>query len=377
MKFERSSGIVLASALIVIGAAFGGFTTYQMMDNRISSLEEKIQEPRKVVHVNSSDRNEQLSGLFQEIDQSVVSVAALGTENAEGSGFVYSRRGHIVTNQHVIEGADNVKVTFTDGSTLDAEVVGTDQNNDLAVLKVEKSNLEPLSLGNLSEVGVGQTAVAVGNPFGLRGTMTAGIISQKGRMLPTDTGFSIPNVLQTDAAINPGNSGGPLLNVEGEVVGVNTAIESRTGTFSGIGFAIPVNIVKNVVPEIIRKNGDFDYPWLGVSGFTVTPEIADAMNLSRASGFLVVDVVEDSPAAEAGLRPGNRTVSIGQRELTVGGDVITGINGKRMEGIGDILTYLQSEPEVGDTVNVSVIRDGEVIDVSVTLGARSEAENMQ
>lgn len=377
MKFERSSALVLGSALVILGAALGGYTSYSLMDRRMDSLEQRIQEPRRIVHVNSSDRNAVLTGLFQEVDQSVVSVTALGTKNAEGSGFVYSKRGYIVTNQHVVEDADKVKVTFTDGSTFNAEIVGTDKNNDLAVLKVDKENLQPLELGNLSDVSVGQTAVAIGNPFGLRGTMTAGIISQKGRMLPTDTGFSIPNVIQTDAAINPGNSGGPLLNIQGEVIGVNTAIESRTGTFSGIGFAIPVNIVKNVVPEIIQEDGDFDYPWLGVSGFTVTPEIADAMNLSNASGFLVVNVVDGSPADEAGFRPGNRTVMVGQRELKVGGDVITAINGIKMEGIGDILTYLQSKPEVGDTVNVTVIRDGRKIELPVTLGARSEAENIR
>jgi len=375
MELEDSSAVLLASALVILGATIGGFGSYQLMEDRFDSLEQEISEPKKVVHVNSSDRNMQLSGLFEEIDQSVVSISALGNENAEGSGFVYSKRGYIVTNQHVIEDAERVKVTFTDGDTLNAEIIGTDKNNDLAVVKVNKDNLEPLQLGNLSEVSAGQTAVAVGNPFGLRGTMTAGIISQKGRMIPTDTGFSIPNVLQTDAAVNPGNSGGPLLNVEGDVVGVNTAIESRTGTFSGIGFAIPVNIVKNVVPDIIEKGNDFEYPWLGVSGFSVTPEIADAMNLSNSSGFLVVNVIEDGPADEAGIREGDTTVSVGQSNITVGGDVITAIDGREMTGIGDILTYLQSGPEVGDNVTVTVIRDGEKVDVPVTLGSRTEAEN--
>ena len=377
MELEESSAVLAASALVIVGAVLGGFGSYQLMDQKLDSLEEQVSEPRKIVHVNSSDRNAQLTGLFDQIDQSVVSVSTIGTENAEGSGFVYSESGYLVTNQHVVEGANRVKVTFTDGSTVDADIVGTDENNDLAVLEVEKDNLEPLPLGSLANVSVGQTAIAVGNPFGLRGTMTSGIISQKGRMLPTDTGFSIPNVLQTDAAINPGNSGGPLLNIEGEVVGVNTAIESRSGTFSGIGFAIPVNVVKNVVPDIINQGDDFEYPWLGVSGFSVTPEIADAMNMSNASGFLVVNVIEDGPADEAGIRESNTTVQVGQNNLTVGGDVITGINGNEMTAIGDILTYLQSGPEVGDEVNVTVIRQGEKIDVPVTLGSRSEAENVR
>ncbi len=377
MEVDRFSAFTFASALVLVGAVIGGFASFQVVDSRMDQLEDRIDEPRKVVHVNSSDQNQQLSGLFQDIDQSVVSITSRGSENAQGSGFVYDERGHIVTNEHVIEGSDQVRVTFTDGTTQSAEIVGTDQNNDIAVLKASKNNLEPLELGNLSEVDVGQTAVAVGNPFGLRGTMTAGIVSQKGRMLPTGTGFSIPNVLQTDAAINPGNSGGPLLNIEGEVIGVNTAIESRSGTFSGIGFAIPVNIVENVVPDIIDDRQDFEYPWLGVSGLTVTPEIASEMNLSNASGFLVMNVVEDGPAYEAGLKSGNRTVQINRQNITVGGDVITGINDRRMEGIGDILTYLQSGPEVGETVNVTVIRDGEEMKIPVTLGSREDAERLQ
>ena len=375
MDLDKSSVIVSAAALVVLGAALGGFASFQMFDQRFDSLEEEMNDPREVVYVNSSDSNEQLTELFDEVDQSVVSITTLGTSNAQGSGFVYSGEGYIVTNQHVVEGAENVRVTFTDGSTERAEIVGTDENNDLAVLQVDKEDLQPMELGNLSDVRVGQTAIAVGNPFGLRGTMTSGIISQQGRMLPTDTGFSIPNVLQTDAAINPGNSGGPLLNVQGEVVGVNTAINSRTGTFSGIGFAIPVNIVKNVVPEMIEQEGGFDYPWIGVSGYTVTPEIADAMNLSNASGFLVVNVVEDGPAEKAGLKGGNETVEVGQVERTVGGDVITGIDGNQMQGIGDILTYLQSSTEVGETVNVTVIREGEEMNIPLTLGSRDESDN--
>jgi S1-C subfamily serine protease len=371
---ERKVDVFAASAILLFGAVLGGFLTYQNLDQRMDSLETQIDNSERVVMINSTGRSAELTQLFREVDRSVVSVTTVGTENAEGSGFVYSRRGYIVTNEHVIDDARRVRVTFTDGSTHDASIVGKDANTDLAVLKVERRNLDPLELGNLSQVLVGQRAVAIGNPFGLRSTMTAGIISQKGRMLPTETGFSIPNVLQTDAAINPGNSGGPLMNVEGEVVGVNTAIESRTGTFSGVGFAIPVNVVKNVVPDIIDNEGDFDYPWIGVSGFDVTPEIASAMNLSESSGFLVVEVVNGSPAEEAGLRPGNRTSEINGNEVMVGGDVIKKIEGQRMTGIGDILVYLQREPEVGETVNVTIIREGEKMTVPLTLGAREEAD---
>ena len=375
MEVDKSLGFTSAAALLVLGVALGGFTSYQMFDERFTSLEQEVNDPREVVHINSSDSNQQLTELFKEVDEAVVSITTLGTSNAQGSGFVYSEDGYIVTNQHVVEGAENVRVTFTDGSSQRAEVVGTDENNDLAVLSVNKNDLNAVELGNLSDVRVGQTAVAVGNPFGLRGTMTSGIISQQGRMLPTDTGFSIPNVLQTDAAINPGNSGGPLLNVQGELIGVNTAINSRTGTFSGIGFAIPVNIVKNVVPDMIEEGGSFDYPWIGVSGYTVTPEIAEAMNMSNASGFLVVNVAENGPAEEAGIRAGNETVEVGQAERVIGGDVIVGIDGEEMQGIGDILTYLQSGTEVGQEVNITLIREGEEITLPLTLGSREDSNN--
>lgn len=374
MNNERKIDVFAASAILLFGAVLGGYVTYQSMDQRFEELDSRIEQSRQIVTINGTARGAEFSQLFQEVDKSVVSITALGSENAEGSGFVYNREGYIVTNEHVIDGARRVRVTFTDGSTYDAEVVGEDANTDLAVLRVRKSGLDPLKLGNLSQVMVGQPAVAIGNPFGLRSTMTAGIISQKGRMLPTETGFSIPNVLQTDAAINPGNSGGPLLNVEGEVVGVNTAIESRTGTFSGVGFAIPVNVVRNVVPEMIEEGGDFQYPWIGVSGYDVTPQIASEMNLSESSGFLVANVVEGGPADEAGLRAGNRTVEINGNDYTLGGDIIKAIEGREMTGIGDILVYLQRGPEVGDTVNVTVLRDGETIDVPLTLGSREEAD---
>jgi S1-C subfamily serine protease len=201
--------------------------------------------------------------------------------------------------------------------------------------------------------------------------MTSGIISQKGRTLPVQGGFSIPNVLQTDAAINPGNSGGPLLNSRGQVVGVNTAIETNTGTFSGVGFAIPVSAVKRVVPEII-DNGNVEHPWIGVSGLNVDSEIAEEMELENATGFLVLSVVEDSPADEAGIRAGNRTVSIKGSQINLDGDVIVAINDERMAGINDILRYLSTETEVGETVNVTVIRDGERVEVPLVLAARSD-----
>jgi S1-C subfamily serine protease len=371
---KTDSNIVAVSAVfLVIGAVAGGALTFEYMQSEIDNLNDRVdslESSANVVKLNYTD-NSGLSDLFNSVDQSAVYIRAYGTGGSQGSGFIYNEDGYIVTNAHVVQDADRVEVGFLDGSTRRARIVGTDPYTDLAVLKVNKRGLEPLELADSSKVEVGQRAVAIGNPFGLRSSMTSGIISQKGRSLRTQGGFSTPNVLQTDAAINPGNSGGPLMNLRGEVVGVNTAIETNTGTFSGVGFAIPSNTVKNVVPSLIEDE-NYQHPWLGVSGIDVNPEIADRMDLENTTGFLVVDVVEDSPADRAGLRAGNRTEEINGNPVRLGGDVITGINGEKMRGINDILLYLSRETEVDQEVNLTVIRDGEKLDVPVTLGARSD-----
>lgn len=370
MKTDNRSFLVLSTVLMV-GIAVGGAVTFSHFDQRIESLNQEINSDSSsnVVYLNHSGEDRSLERLFDDVDQSVVSVNAYGSQSAQGSGFIYSREGHIVTNEHVVSGANSVEVTFTDGSTVNADIVGTDPYTDLAVLQVERDNLDTLELGNSSKVNVGQRAVAIGNPFGLSSSMTSGIISQKERLLPVQGGFSIPNVLQTDAAINPGNSGGPLMNIEGEVVGVNTAIETRTGTFSGIGFAIPVETVKRVIPELI-EDGDYMHPWIGVSGIDVNEEIAEEMNLENNTGFLVMDVVENGPAAEAGIRAGNRTAEINGIERRIGGDVIVAINSERVRGITDILTYLAREAEVGEEIEVTVVRDNREINRDLQLDSR-------
>jgi len=360
--------------LLLIGAVVGGGASFSYTDQRMDALENRIQtgnsQNKNVVYLNSEQ--DSLSQLFQDTDQSVVSIAAFGSENAQGSGFIYDKEGHIVTNQHVVEDASRVEVSFIDGTTRNARIIGTDPYTDLAVLKVSKKDLEPLELGDSSNVKVGQKAIAIGNPFGLRGSMTTGIISQKGRNLRTQGGFSTPNVLQTDAAINPGNSGGPLMNVQGKVVGVNTAIESNTGVFSGIGFAIPSNTVERVIPELI-KDGDYSHPWIGVSGTDVNDDIAEEMNLENSTGFLVMEVVSGGPAEQAGLRAGDRNATIDGSEITVGGDVIVAINDKEMRGISDVLLFLAKDAEVGETVELTVIRDGETVKIPLTLESREEA----
>ncbi len=323
-----------------------------------------------------------LPEIFSRVNGSVVAVHSEGAQaglegNAEGSGFVYDTQGHIVTNNHVVDDATEVEVSFSNGQQLTAEIIGADPYSDLAVLKVDPADVEedlrPLQLAEYDQVRVGQQAVAIGNPFGLTGSMTAGIVSQKDRLLRTEGGFSIPNVIQTDAAINPGNSGGPLMNARGEVVGVNTAISSRSRTFNGVGFAVSVKTVERVVPQLIQENA-YRHPWIGISGIDVSPEIQEVMGLEDSHGFLVIEVVEDSPAEEAGLQAGDREVTIDGAPVRVGGDVIVGIDGNRMRKIDDILNYLSSETTVGSTVTVNIIRNGTEMDVPVTLAARPDTQ---
>jgi S1-C subfamily serine protease len=233
---------------------------------------------------------------------------------ALGSGFVYDEDGHIITNYHVISDPNSVEVTFVDGDSYTAKIIGKDPYSDIAVLEITEDDFQkqipPLKAANSSALQVGEQVIAIGNPFGLSGTLTAGVISQMGRVLPNDiTGYSISNIIQTDAAINPGNSGGPLLNSKGELVGMNTAIFSNTGVYSGVGFAIPSNMVQKVVSSLLR-NGSYEHPYMGISGISLSPEISNASQLNDTKGILVVDITADSPADKAGIRGGDVLSSV-------------------------------------------------------------------
>jgi len=296
----------------------------------------------------------------------------------QGSGFVYSKEGYIVTNNHVVDGAVRVTVTFYDGTQLPAEIIGTDPDTDLAVLKVDAppDSLLPVVWGNSDAVKVGQRAVAIGNPFGLNGTLTTGIISALGRSLPSlNQAFRIPEIIQTDAAVNPGNSGGPLLNSRGEVIGVVSAIVPRQvgigeRSFLGVGFAIPGNLAKKVVPALIEE-GKYDHPWIGIVGNSMTAEIAAAMNLERAEGALVIQVLPGSPAAKAGLRGGQEEYTTSDGIITqIGGDVIVGVEDETVKTFDDLISFLSRRGEVGKTITLTIIRDGETMEVELTLGAR-------
>jgi S1-C subfamily serine protease len=297
-----------------------------------------------------------------------------------GTGFVWDTEGHIVTNNHVVADASDVEVIFADGTTAKAEVLGTDPNADLAVIKVDvpAAELKPVTLGDSDQVKVGQLTIAIGNPFGQEFTMTSGIVSAVGRTIRSgNSAFSIPKAIQTDASINPGNSGGPLLDRSGAVIGINSQILSETGVNNGIGFAVPVNTAKQVVPTLI-KGENYQYAWLGISGGTLTLEGNDLMKLPQGTqGVLVIDVSKDGPADKAGLVGSDKTMTVDGEDYQLGGDVITAINGQPIKAMDELIGYLIEKTKPGDAVKLDVIRaGGKQETVNVTLEVRPSAEEL-
>ena len=293
-----------------------------------------------------------------------------------GSGFVWDASGHIVTNQHVVEGADEVHVKFSDGTTSIAKVVGVDIDSDLAVIQIDPAgyNLQAVKRGDIDQVRVGMRVAAIGNPFGFEGTLTSGIVSAIGRTIPSRSRYSIPDSIQTDAPINPGNSGGPLINEKGEVIGVNAQIRSEDRANSGVGFAIPIAIVERVVPALIEE-GRYNYSYIGISGDTFSPLCSEELGIDpKLRGALVVDVMPRTPAAKAGLQAGKAYDSHypGVCPSSKGSDLITAINGQPVASFDDVLIYLTRFTSPNDTVKLSVLRDGEMLDVDVKLSARPE-----
>jgi S1-C subfamily serine protease len=339
--------------------------------------------------VQSSPHSSSLTDIFKQVQNSVVQITSKGNgiqiiingnppadqQSRLGSGFVYDQQGHIISNSHVVNGAKTVDVTFVDGNTYTANVIGNDPSSDVAVLQITDNNYSsaekrgvPLVLANSSKLQVGEQIIAIGNPFGLSDTMTTGIVSQIGRLLPNqDTGFSIPNGIQTDAAINPGNSGGPLLNMQGQVVGMNTAILSGTGGFSGLGFAIPSNIIIRIVPTLIQK-GSYDHPWLGISGGSMTADVAQSAGLPvNYKGVVVSSVQSGSPTDKAGLKGTTRDVMGPNTHI---GDIITAIDGHSVKRIDDIINYIEMHKSVGSNVKLTINRNGQTKDLNAVLQAR-------
>jgi serine protease Do len=300
-----------------------------------------------------------------------------------GSGFVWDEEGHIVTNYHVVDNADRIVVTFHDGSSLEGTTIGTDPDSDLAVIEVDypKDPPPPIELADSTQVKVGQMVAAIGNPFGLEGTMTVGVISAVGRSLPVrgqalpGSTYTIPDVIQTDAPINPGNSGGVLVDIHGRLLGVPTAIESSSGSNAGIGFVVPSIIVSKVVPALIEK-GSYEHPWIGISGTTLTSEMAEAMDLpGDQHGVLVVEVVPDGPAEEAGLVGSDRLQVDNGRETRLGGDVIIAIDSQPVQDFEDLTAYLARYTEAGQKVTLTILRNKQQRDVELRLGVRPRRQS--
>ena len=375
-----NSGVIIGGTIAGIAIIFAVFISLNpiIQDSELGLAVTNGNHLEKFGDVTESKMS--LIQLFQKAEPAVIQVNTkkIPNENLEGetpggvgSGFVYDENGHVITNHHVIDDAIKITVTFLDGESYAAEIVGNDADLDLAVLKINSRNsyLHHLELASSSELKVGQQVVAIGNPFGLSGSMTTGIVSQIGRLLPQESGYSIPNVIQTDAAINPGNSGGPLLNMNGEVVGINTAIQSETGNFTGVGFAIPSDTVKKMVPILIR-DGELRHPWIGISGIDIDYELAEIRGLDSTKGFLIVSVIEGSPAEFAGLMGSETREIIDGRDIPMDGDIIVKIDGELVRKIADILVHLQMEKLVGDEMVLTILRDGEMMEKTIFLGER-------
>jgi S1-C subfamily serine protease len=337
--------------------------------------------------ISNGTRDLSLTQLFTGVEKSVVQITSTSSSKSSylnrfasnyrlGSGFVYDSNSHIITNSHVVADSKNIEVTFMDGNIYRARLMGSDPFTDIAVLYVQdlpKNTLLQLPLEASASVDVGEQIAAIGNPFGLSGSMTAGIISGLGRVLPSSPKlayrYSIPSIIQIDAPINPGNSGGPLLDMAGEVIGINSAIFSSTGDFSGIGFAVPSNTISKVVPSLISR-GSFSHPWIGLSGININSEIAVAIGLKQPTGFLVLDTVAGSPAQKARLHGGYKVTNIGGRQIALGGDVIEQIDKIKVRKVDDIAIYIESTKSVGDSVSLYVFRDGHSQRVNLTLAKR-------
>ena len=372
------SAFIIFSILFIIPAESNEAAIQNQIDENELQVQNQIDEINNLILQESKTSSLTLSlmEIFEKAEPGVVRVNTIRNQTVNetggvGSGFVFDKMGHIITNAHVVEGSTKTIVTFLDGRSYNAEIIGVDEYTDIGVIKVnaDLKLLQPLSLGDSSNLNVGEPIAAIGNPFGLSGSMTSGIDREMGRLLPSGSGYSIPDVIQTDAAINPGNSGGPLLNMRGNIVGINTAIQSTTGEFTGVGFAIPSQTVAKIVPILIDE-GEYKHPWIGISGRDIDPDTANVLGLKDALGFLIITVVENSPAADAGLIGSDKIIQVDGKEYSIGGDIIVAVDGMDVRKIDDILVHLQRVKTVGDEMNLEILRDGRTTNVTIILQER-------
>jgi len=400
---RKFKGLWVAIVFLIIASLACSLSAADRSEEQDSGVDTSIQEgnptlvsaptPRPEIPVRSvpeqvvieADAEEQLLiNIYERVNPAVVNINVAAnlfgdlSDFGAGSGFVIDKEGHIVTNNHVVEGADQLRVTFADGVVAAAEVVARDEDSDLAVIKVDVNpdRLVPLELGDSSSLRVGQRVVAIGNPWDLGGTMTVGIVSALGRTLPgrftPEMGlYSIPDLIQTDAAINPGNSGGPLVDSRGLVVGVNSAIRSESNSNSGVGFAVPVDIVKRVVPALISE-GRYRYPYLGITANSqvTVGDLVEELDLPVERGVMIAEVAQGQPAARAGLRGGTDKLDFFGQRVDIGGDIILAIDDYELRDFDDLLAYLVRETSVGQDVVLTILRGEETLQVPLTLGER-------
>ena len=360
MKIIQSKIAVVIASLLVMGAAFTAGTSVHLVANTTSAAPTLYsQDTTTSIYNNASPAVVEI-----DVTQTVNSVFGKSTQEGLGSGFLIDDQGHILTNNHVVDGATSVQVVLTNGNSVPGKVLGTDPVDDLAVVSVDSSavaGITPLKFGDSSLVVPGQMAIAIGNPLGFTDSITVGIISGLNRVIP---GSNLRGMLQTDAAINPGNSGGPLLDNQGNVIGINTAAEIGVTGADGMGFAIPSNLAVKILPDLIAGK-TVSRPWLGISGTALTQTSASQLGLSVNKGVYVVSVVANSPAEKVGLKAGGSNAA---GTLVAGGDVITAVDGKAIANMDDLSAYISTK-SVGDKVSLTVLRDGQSITIQVTLDA--------
>ncbi|ADI73878.1 HtrA2 peptidase [Methanohalobium evestigatum Z-7303] len=373
----RSRILIVATVFFIAGLLVGGVSLALSLNPDENQNQNQTQ---KNVHININktiNYSETYKELYNQVSDSVVSInireSGLGSRiSGQGSGFIYDSNRHILTNQHVIDGAENVEVVFSNGATQRANIVGSDKYSDIAVLRVdnipeeENYSPSPLKLGNSSNIESGEFVMAIGNPFGLEGSITHGIVSATGRVLPTEEGFSIPNVIQTDAPLNPGNSGGPLLDLSGQIIGVNRA---KSG--DNVGFAIPANKARKVADSIIEK-GEYEHAWIGISMVPVSYNAANYMDLNDtvSEGVMIVRVIDGGPAEKAGLEPGKQIVVNGE-PTWVNGDIILGMDNREIRNSDQLITYLDTKLP-GDRIKLKIYRNENIKTVNVTLQDRPD-----
>ena len=397
MELPQKSKVTRISTVVIVGIFAAGLLGYLVgyltiserisdLQNQLSTLQEQVSNLQSTQNATFQNityvlgENASFSQLYEQIKDSVVVIRGVKVHygpwgpyytQVQGSGFVYNFTGKmiILTNYHVVNNAINITVTFMNGNGYAATVLGSDPYADLAVLSTDAPQTEyhPLEIVSSSTLKVGDPVIAVGNPFGLAGSMTIGIVSQLGRTMPTTSGYPIANVIQMTAPINPGNSGGPLLNYQGQVVGITTAIVRNS---QGLGFAIPSNTILREIESLVTEGSYTQHPCLGIAGIDMTYEIAMAMNINITYGHLIVQVVSGGPADRAGLQGGTQQVQIAGKWVTIGGDIIIAINGTRIRNIDDLATYLEEHTVPGQTINVTIVRNSQTMTLTVELGTR-------